>query len=352
MIMPAADNSVLSAAFGPYTAGSMWRGVRNGSASGVSPVSGDPRLAQIASAAANPARSDYVTISPQALVAANKHNAAAALAAKVSAGQQAARQLSPPDGRGTARRSGPSLLTGSAREVYAALGPAESRIVTAADEADSESQDEQEQSPGHRKGRGGDAVATADRRSDGSPLNEAEQRELEELRQRDAEVRQHEQAHVAAAGEHALGGAQYEYRQGPDGQRYAVAGHVAIDTSPVRGDPQATIQKMNRVRQAALAPAEPSASDRQVAMQAMRQAQQAQRELGEQKQAVGENDRAGDRPPAAMAGSLHRPAEVSENRAADQSDGVEPTEAQAISTQPVAKLESAIFSGRLVDITA
>ncbi|MCH8129990.1 MAG: hypothetical protein IIC70_08840, partial [Acidobacteria bacterium] len=59
----------------------------------------------------------------------------------------------------------------------------------------------------------------------------------------------------AAAGSNASGGPTFEFTTGPDGKRYAVGGEVQIDTSAVDGDPQATIQKMQQVRRAALAPA-------------------------------------------------------------------------------------------------
>ncbi|MEM6357195.1 MAG: putative metalloprotease CJM1_0395 family protein, partial [Pseudomonadota bacterium] len=42
-------------------------------------------------------------------------------------------------------------------------------------------------------------------------------------------------------------------------------GSVSIDVSPVPGDPEATIAKMQQVKAAALAPAEPSSADRRVA---------------------------------------------------------------------------------------
>ncbi|MEO0746506.1 MAG: putative metalloprotease CJM1_0395 family protein, partial [Pseudomonadota bacterium] len=51
-------------------------------------------------------------------------------------------------------------------------------------------------------------------------------------------------------------------------------GAVAIYVSPVDGDPDATIDKMEVVKAAALAPAEPSSADRQVA--ALADAQRAQ----------------------------------------------------------------------------
>lgn len=98
-------------------------------------------------------------------------------------------------------------------------------------------------------------------------LSEAEQREVEDLRARDAEVRTHEQAHASAGGGHA-GAPQFSFEQGPDGRSYAVDGEVSIDASPVSGDPQATIEKMQQVQRAALAPAEPSSQDRKVAAEA------------------------------------------------------------------------------------
>jgi len=80
-------------------------------------------------------------------------------------------------------------------------------------------------------------------------------------------VRQHEQAHARVGGKYA-GQPRYDYTEGPDGKRYATSGEVSIDVSPVRGDPEATIEKMEIVKKAALAPARPSQQDRNVAAQA------------------------------------------------------------------------------------
>ncbi|MBF0524769.1 MAG: hypothetical protein HQK56_06695, partial [Deltaproteobacteria bacterium] len=93
------------------------------------------------------------------------------------------------------------------------------------------------------------------------------------------EVRTHEQAHMAAAGAYATSGATYTYETGPDGQSYAVGGEVSIDTSPVKGDPAATIMKMETVQRAALAPASPSGQDQKVAAAAAAKAQSARVEL-------------------------------------------------------------------------
>jgi hypothetical protein len=92
-------------------------------------------------------------------------------------------------------------------------------------------------------------------------------------------VRAHEQAHLAAAGRYARGGAQFTYQVGPDGKRYAVGGEVPIDVSEVAGDPRATLQKAVATRRAALAPAHPSRTDLAVASQAARLATKAHQEL-------------------------------------------------------------------------
>ncbi|MBL1278515.1 MAG: hypothetical protein COB30_020775 [Ectothiorhodospiraceae bacterium] len=96
-------------------------------------------------------------------------------------------------------------------------------------------------------------------------LTEEDKRVIAQLKTSDREVRAHEAAHLAAAGGLARGGASFTYQAGPDGRRYAVGGEVSIDTSPVRDDPQATIQKAQTIRAAALAPANPSGADRSVA---------------------------------------------------------------------------------------
>jgi len=99
-------------------------------------------------------------------------------------------------------------------------------------------------------------------------LTEEERKVVEELRNRDREVRAHEHAHKAAAGPYATGGPTYTYQTGPDGKRYAIGGEVQIDTSEVPNDPEATIRKAQTIRRAALAPAEPSSQDQRVAAQA------------------------------------------------------------------------------------
>jgi hypothetical protein len=109
-------------------------------------------------------------------------------------------------------------------------------------------------------------------------LTQEQQQQLRELKARDREVRTHEQAHLSAAGQYAAGSASFTYQLGPDGSRYAVGGEVPIDISK-EATPEATLQKMAAIRSAALAPAEPSAADRQIAAQAALTASQAQQDL-------------------------------------------------------------------------
>jgi len=110
-------------------------------------------------------------------------------------------------------------------------------------------------------------------------LSQTEQQEIAQLKQRDLEVKAHEQAHLSAAGSLAIGGATFTYQTGPNGVRYAVGGEVGIDTSPVNGDPAATLKKADTIRRAALAPANPSNQDQLVASKATSMAGKAQADL-------------------------------------------------------------------------
>lgn len=95
-------------------------------------------------------------------------------------------------------------------------------------------------------------------------LSDEAQAVVAEMAARDREVRAHEQAHARVGGQYA-GQPTYSYQKGPDGKQYAIGGAVQIDVSPIADDPDATISKMEVVKSAALAPAEPSSADRQVA---------------------------------------------------------------------------------------
>ncbi len=116
----------------------------------------------------------------------------------------------------------------------------------------------------------------------GEALSKEEQKKLDALQDRDRVVHQHEQAHLSAAGELAKGAASFTYQKGPDGQSYAIGGEVQIDTSQGR-TPEETLQKAEKIRAAALAPAEPSGQDRQVASQATQMASAARAEIATEK---------------------------------------------------------------------
>lgn len=128
-------------------------------------------------------------------------------------------------------------------------------------------------------GPGKTSGASSARSPIGAALSPEKLAEVSRLRAVDQQVRAHEQAHVAAAGPYVRGGPSFQYVTGPDNLRYAVAGEVQIDTSPVQDDPQATVQKMITVIAAANAPADPSPEDRAVAAQAAQALTQAQAEL-------------------------------------------------------------------------
>lgn len=95
-------------------------------------------------------------------------------------------------------------------------------------------------------------------------------------------MRAHEQAHKSVGGPYA-GAVSFDTVTGPDGREYAVGGEVQIDASAVRGNPEETIRKMEIVIRAALAPAEPSPQDVQVAAQAQQTKLQAQAELRQER---------------------------------------------------------------------
>jgi hypothetical protein len=121
---------------------------------------------------------------------------------------------------------------------------------------------------------------------DGKPeegLTEEQEQQVRQLEKRDAEVRAHEQAHMAAAGAMAQGGPKYSYETGPDGKRYATGGEVNIVMKSGR-TPEETIRNAQQVQAAALAPGDPSPTDQQTAAAAARMAQEARQQLAAQSQ--------------------------------------------------------------------
>jgi len=123
------------------------------------------------------------------------------------------------------------------------------------------------------------ATESTEKLPSGVELTPEEQKQVDELKARDQEVRIHEMAHVMAGGAFVTSGPSYTYQTGPDGKGYAVGGSVGIDTSPITGDPKATIQKMQMVAAAALAPASPSGQDQKVAAAARQAEAKAKAEL-------------------------------------------------------------------------
>jgi len=117
---------------------------------------------------------------------------------------------------------------------------------------------------------------------DDAELSDGEQQMLRELEARDREVRAHEQAHKAAAGDLAVGGPSYVYQTGPDGKRYAIGGEVKVRLRSGR-TPEETLRNMERALRAANAPESPSGPDRAVAAKATELARQAREQLDEQR---------------------------------------------------------------------
>lgn len=95
-------------------------------------------------------------------------------------------------------------------------------------------------------------------------LTPAEQRRVDELKQIDRTVREHEAAHLRAGQGVVTSGASFTYAYGPDGKTYAVGGEVGVDTAK-EAKPEQNIDKGARIQAAALAPKDPSAQDYRVA---------------------------------------------------------------------------------------
>jgi hypothetical protein len=141
---------------------------------------------------------------------------------------------------------------------------------------------DQQQAKTDREPSGDQQQANGEQSKGEKSLTLEEQRELKELKDRDREVRTHEQAHLAAAGNLATGGASYTYQTGPDGKQYAIGGEVNITLSKGR-TPEETASRARQAYRAAVAPAEPSPTDRRVAAKAQRMLQDARGEMREEK---------------------------------------------------------------------
>lgn len=100
-----------------------------------------------------------------------------------------------------------------------------------------------------------------------------DQQQIQALASRDREVRAHERAHASVGGQF-TSAPRYEFQRGPDGVNYAVGGEVSISLPTNQSSPEATLQALEQVKRAALAPAKPSQQDRQVAARASQQSDQ------------------------------------------------------------------------------
>jgi hypothetical protein len=89
-----------------------------------------------------------------------------------------------------------------------------------------------------------------------------------QLEARDKEVKEHEQQHLAEDGPDAQGGPSFDTVSASNGKQYAVGGKVHVNTSEFPGDPQKTIERMQRIKRASMAPKDPSAQDYATAGQA------------------------------------------------------------------------------------
>lgn len=115
-----------------------------------------------------------------------------------------------------------------------------------------------------------------------------EQRQLAMLEARDREVRAHEQAHLSTAGGLASGPARFSYQRGPNGVNYAVGGEVTLSLRKGQ-TPEETLAIARKIQAAALAPAQPSQQDRNIAAVAGQMALEAATELARQSNAKAAN---------------------------------------------------------------
>ena len=89
-------------------------------------------------------------------------------------------------------------------------------------------------------------------------------RVLEKFKNKDAEIRTHEQVHASIG--HTTAPISYSYQQGPDGKMYAVGGSVRLETS-MPDDPKAAAFKLDILQKAASAPSNTSGADNAIASQ-------------------------------------------------------------------------------------
>lgn len=135
---------------------------------------------------------------------------------------------------------------------------------------------------------------TANKAANNPVQQQRTQQEIQRLKTGEQRVIAHEMAHKSVGGQYA-GAVSFEYKKGPDGKMYIVGGEVSIDVSNAR-EPKETVQKMEQVQRAALAPVDPSPQDRAVASAAAAKQRAAQQELLKKNLQTYETGKAPDTP--------------------------------------------------------
>ncbi len=105
----------------------------------------------------------------------------------------------------------------------------------------------------------GNRVLVAKQPDDNDPRS-GKQEVIDRLKKRDSEVRTHESAHSSSPELIKIGSTQYAYTIGPDGKAYATGGKVALSTGPAK-NPEQALRKAEALKNAAVAPGEPSSQD-------------------------------------------------------------------------------------------
>ncbi len=83
---------------------------------------------------------------------------------------------------------------------------------------------------------------------DGRQPSPEEQKEIEKIRKNSRNVKRRELVYRAVVGNHVRGAVSFQYETGPDGMKYATAGHTAIDTRPIINNPEASIRKAQAIK--------------------------------------------------------------------------------------------------------
>ena len=68
------------------------------------------------------------------------------------------------------------------------------------------------------------------------------------MRKNGSNVKLRELVHRAIIGNYVRGAVSFDYDTGPDGLKYAVAGHTTVDTRPIINNPEASIRKAQAIK--------------------------------------------------------------------------------------------------------